>query len=95
MADAERIITYAKKTFVALKNPCHSVEKVFPEALDAFAEVGEENVRFVGAKNRVEVPHSLLQKLRQVGYRLHTLDAASAGGRAVDLQLMNPISGRP
>lgn len=94
-ANAEQIITYARKTFVALKNPCHSVEKVFPEALDAFAEEAAENVRFVGAKNRVEVPRSLLQKLRRAGYRLHTLDAASAGGRAVDLQLMNPISGKP
>ena len=95
MADAEQIITYARKTFIALKNPCRSVEKVFPEALDAFASETAQKVRFVGAKNRVEVPSNLLQKLRRAGYQLHTLDAASAGGRAVDLQLMNPLSGKP
>lgn len=91
----ETVIQYAKKTFAALKNPCRSVVKVFPSAIDAFLEEGGPAPRYVGVKDRAEVPAALIRKLRAGNYRLHTLDAASDGGRAVDLHLTNPVSGRP
>lgn len=93
--ERETIVRYAKKTFVALKNPYHSVVKVFPSAIDAFLEDGGTEPRFAGVKDRAEVPARLLEKLRRGNYRLHTLDTASDGGRAVDINLKNPVSGRP
>jgi len=96
MAKDKTIVAYARKTFVALKNPYHSVIKVYPAALDAFLEDRNDTVRYIGVKNCCQVPGSLVKTLQKKGnYRLHTLDAASYGGRAVDINLKNPISGKP
>ncbi|RHN01047.1 hypothetical protein DWZ33_09475 [Dielma fastidiosa] len=67
-------------------NPYHSVEQCF--------EV-HHNELLVGIKNVEQIPASLLKRLQSKDrYALHTLDAHALGGRAVDLQLINPISGR-
>ena len=96
MADEETVIAYAQKTFVALKNPFRSVDRVFPSAIEAFRRKSSAPVRYAGVKNRAQIPPRLLNRLREKGnYQLHTLDAASFGGRAVDISLKNPISGRP
>lgn len=74
---------------LALKNAYHSVVKCFP-----IDQVKEDSI-FVGIKDVIQIPPSLLQTLQQSGpYDLHTLDAHSDGGRAVDLHIVNPISGR-
>ncbi|MER2173150.1 MAG: amidase family protein [Carnobacterium sp.] len=89
------IINAAKKSFIALKNPYQSVVKVFPEALNHF-EKENTNYHYIGVKNKKHIPRSLLEKLTKNGnYLLHTLDAYSLGGRAVDITLKNPISGKP
>lgn len=89
------IIHAAKKSFIALKNPYQSVVKVFPEALNHF-EKENANYHYIGVKNKKHIPHSLLNKLTKNGnYLLHTLDAYSLGGRAIDISLKNPISGKP
>lgn len=95
--DSDRTAFYAQKTFLALKNPYSSVEKVHPAILADFGRIMEkEDVRYVGVKNRVQIPPSLIIKLSKKGsYRLHTLDAASLGGRSVDIFLRNPVTGRP
>lgn len=88
---------YAQKTFLALKNPYSSVDEVHPAILADFGRIMEdEDVRYVGVKNRVQIPPTLMSKLRKGGsYRLHTLDVASHGGRAIDIFLRNPVTGRP
>lgn len=87
------IIQNAKKTFLALQNPYNTVEKVFPLAI----EKSQEGLfyGFVGAKNHASISPNVIEKLEQNGYVLHTLDKMALGGRAVDLNLQNPISARP
>lgn len=86
-----RVIKYAQQTFLAIKNPYESVEKVFPQAIYK-TEVFEET-HYVGVKNVSQIPKSILKKLNSYGYVLHTLDKASVNGRAVDIKLINPITG--
>lgn len=90
---SSRIADYAKKTFIALKNPFGSVEKVYPAVIDKVAD--DEQSRYLGIKNVHQIPKSLLQTLAAEGYHLHTLDKASQSGRAVDVGLINPITGGP
>lgn len=48
----------------------------------------------VGFKNTDVIPISLRQQFENEGYLVHTLDSMAEGGRAVDLSLINPITGR-
>lgn len=71
---------------VALLNPYKSVVKVF--------DANEENY-LVGIKNVASIPNTLMHKLEPFGFSLHTIDKKSQlAGRAVDTELINPISGR-
>lgn len=89
------VIDAAKKSFLALKNPYHSVVKSFPEIISHFDKAPAE-YHYMGIKNKKHIPCSLLNTLKENGkYLLHTVDAYSLGGRAVDISLKNPISGRP
>lgn len=49
---------------------------------------------YVGVKNTNVIPFSLFEKLKEKGYVHHTTDKASHSGRAIDLELINPITGR-
>lgn len=84
-------IKVANQTFIAMKNPYESVEKVYPHALEKYSE----GSRYMGIKNKIQIPRHLIEQLESFGYILHTLDKASMGGRAIDVFLTNPISGRP
>ena len=86
-------IGLAEKTFLALLDPYGSVERTFPLALRQSG--GGDSVRYVGVKNRVQIPERLLRSLRTGGFYLHTVDAQSLGGRAVDVRMTNPVTGRP
>lgn len=83
----------AKKSFIALKNPYASVEKVYPMIIEKFQE--EKAVYYAGVKNRSQISPSFIKSLEAAGIYLHTLDKASVAGRAVDIQLKNPYTGRP
>ncbi|ALV21522.1 amidase family protein [Carnobacterium antarcticum] len=88
------VIEAAKKSFIALKNPYQSVAKVFPGTLNHF-EKENTTYHYIGVKNKKHIPRSLLEKLAKNGnYLLHTLDVYSLGGRAIDISLQNPISGK-
>ncbi len=88
-------VNAAKKSFIALKNPYQSVAKVFPEVISYFDKTNID-YHYVGVKNKRNIPHSLLKRLMTNGnYLLHTLDNYSLGGRAIDISLKNPISGKP
>lgn len=87
----KELINAANKTFIAMKNPYQSVEKVYPRVLEKY----QDGYRYMGVKNKVQIPRHLINILEDNGYLLHTLDKASIGGRAIDVILINPISGLP
>lgn len=70
----------------ALLDPYGSVVRTFdadPEAI------------LVGIKNIRSIPNTLMHRLEPHGFALHTIDKKSQlAGRAVDTQLINPITGR-
>lgn len=70
---------------VALLNPYKSVIRTFDANKDNY---------LVGIKNVSSIPNSLMHKLEPYGFSLHTIDKKSQlAGRAVDTELINPISG--
>lgn len=74
-----------EKHALALINPYKSVIKSF--------ECDEDKI-LVGIKNTSSIPNSLMHKLEKYNYALHTIDKKSSlAGRAVDLDLINPITG--
>lgn len=77
-------------SMVAQRNTFHSVDDHFPTE-----EQVEESVLLLGVKNVKGIPGAFIRSLELTGkYRLHTLDKSAWGGRAIDLNLLNPITGR-
>lgn len=88
---------FAKKTFLALKNPYHTVEHVYPNVIDEVEPTLEKYgyAYYTGYKQTEAIPQSLIQRLETCGFLTHTRDKMSLGGRAVDMQLINPLTGKP
>lgn len=86
---------YAKKTFLALKNPYQTVTAVYPGVIDevnsALAEFGYAG--YTGYKDTEMIPQALIRQFNRQGFLMHTKDRMALGGRAVDLQLVNPLTG--
>lgn len=77
--------SYELQHRVALLNPYGSVVRVFDADPDAV---------LVGIKNIHSIPNTLMHQLEPYGFSLHTIDKKSQlAGRAVDTQLLNPITG--
>lgn len=67
-------------------NPFSSVIRSFP--------VYEMSGLLLGVKNDFHIHPSFIQNLVDTkNYQLHTIDAMAQGGRAIDLKLINPITG--
>lgn len=78
-------MNYRDRHELALMDPYHSVVRVFD---------CEEDKILVGIKNVPSIPNTLMHRLENYGYALHTVDRKSQlAGRAVDTQLINPITG--
>lgn len=91
--NAEILRHLSKKTFLALKNPYRTVVNVYPQVID---KVNSDDFSYIGVKDRPEIPKSLIDLFESTkNYGLHTVDAYSLGGRAIDTRLANPITGRP
>jgi hypothetical protein len=92
----EKLETYAKKTFLALKNPYGTVNKVNPRIIDLVASSHQKHgfAWYTGIKDTPVIPEELKERLNESGFLLHTADKMALGGRAVDLQLINPITGK-
>ncbi|WP_455049260.1 amidase family protein [Granulicatella adiacens] len=88
----EKIQKYAYKTMLAMKNPLKSVDRVYPLAFD---EISNHNGYYFGVKNSLYLTNAMEEKLKQCSYYLHTRDQSSLGGRAIDIDLKNPITGLP
>ena len=88
----EKIQKYAYKTMLAMKNPLKSVDRVYPLAFD---EISNHDGYYFGVKNSLYLTNAMEEKLNQCSYYLHTRDQSSLGGRAIDIDLKNPITGLP
>ena len=86
----EKIQKYAYKTMLAMKNPVKSVDTVYPLAFD---NISNESGYYLGVKNSLWVTDEMEKSLNQCSYYLHTRDKSSLGGRAIDIDLKNPITG--
>lgn len=91
----EKIERYAKKTFLALKDPYHTVITVKPGIIDRVSTFLESQgaAWYTGIKNTDAIPAELKERLEKSGFLIHTTDQMALGGRAIDLQLVNPITG--
>lgn len=76
------------KHLIACKNPFHSI-------VSSFDVANVEGTYLLGVKNDSHIPTFFVRALEKTGkYILHTIDHMSASGRAIDLQLVNPLTGR-
>ena len=88
----EKTQKYAYKTMLAMKNPVKSVDIVYPLAFD---KISNEDGYYLGVKNSLRLTDEMETRLNQGSYYLHTRDKSSLGGRAIDIDLKNPITGLP
>lgn len=88
---------YAKKTFLALSNPYGTVVHTYPGIIDKVKPSIEKNgyAYYMGHKQTSMIPDSLIKRMERNGFLIHTVDKMSYGGRAVDMQLRNPLTGHP
>lgn len=88
---------YAKKTFLALLNPYGTVIHTYPGVIDQVRPSLRENgyAYYMGYKQTSMIPETLINKMEEKGFLRHTTDRMSYGGRAVDMQLKNPLTGHP
>lgn len=87
-----QMLRHAQQTFLAMKDPFHSVERVYPLAIREVER--NENTHYMGVKNVAQIPLELLNHLKNHGYEPHTVDRCSLNGRAVDVEMKNPLTGR-
>ena len=73
---------YAKKTFLALKNPYHTVEKVYPNVIDKVrAALGKNGYAFyTGYKQTASISDTLMERMEAGGFLTHTRDRMALGG---------------
>lgn len=76
---------YEKQHRLAKLDPYHSIDRLFDANPDSY---------LVGVKNTGGIPNTLMHKLENYGFSLHTIDGKSRlAGRAVDIDRINPITG--
>lgn len=85
-----RVQNYAKKTFLAMDNRYKSVKKVYPNSID---NITESSGYFMGTKEVKTISEPFILRLNKLGFSHHTIDKASLSGRAIDLDLINPLTG--
>ncbi|MFA6074277.1 MAG: amidase family protein [Negativicutes bacterium] len=87
----------AKAALKAEKNSRKSVLTNNPQTLELAAKVLEGGVRpyLLGVKDTAVMPRDLIERLCGGSFIWHTLDKSASGGRAIDVDLLNPLTGRP
>ena len=83
-------MTHEEMNRLAKLNPYHSVESIFS------IDKASNDTLLLGIKNTVQIPESLIEHLEKTGrYCRHTVDHMALAGRAVDLNIKNPITAHP
>ena len=80
------MLDYKLRHEVAKLDPYKTVVRLFDANPSAY---------LVGIKNVASIPNTIMHKLEEYGFSLHTIDKKSQlAGRAIDTEVINPISGR-
>lgn len=88
----------AKSSLKASKLSNSTVVKLNEDALNEAFKIIENNSRVItlGVKNTSQIDRKLIKNLIALKkYVWHTIDGMSEGGRAVDINLVNPVTLRP
>lgn len=86
---------YGKMTIAALKNEYQSVADVNTDAFHAVCDdtTDIERYYYVGVKD-TRILRPFIECLQEKNYLFHTIDRMAKSGRAVDIGLINPLTGR-
>lgn len=74
----------------------NTVKEIFPEIIVKAEKLIKENknCHYVGIKNTNVISIDFINSLQEIGLLKHTVDTMSDDGRAIDLNVLNPITGR-
>lgn len=88
------IANYASKTLAASK--VSSVKKVYTGTILKLAQAIDDGQLgyYIGVKDTDVISFDFLKHLESHSFFTHTRDFSSQGGRAIDINLVNPITGR-
>ncbi len=93
----DQMLKVSKAALAAQKNLGKTVDYARPDVLDQAAETLKKNrtaeLKLFGVKNTGQISWRDVETLTAQGYLLHTIDKMAAGGRAIDTDLINPLTG--
>ncbi|MBS4538735.1 hypothetical protein GOQ27_09685 [Clostridium sp. D2Q-11] len=70
-------------------------KEILEEAVITLEENPDSSLVLFGVKNTEEIDKKLVERLKENnGYLFHTIDKMSERGRAIDIDLINPLTGR-
>ena len=70
-------------------------KEVLEEAVFTLTEDPMASLVLFGVKNTVQIDPALVQRLKSIpGFLFHTVDKMSERGRAIDVDMVNPLTGR-
>ncbi|PWJ92015.1 hypothetical protein C7380_1108 [Oceanotoga teriensis] len=86
----------AKKNIKAFDFKDITIEKINTDILNIMMEKIETYDDFYtfGVKNTSSINKDIIRKLSNKNYLFHTIDKMSDGGRAIDINIKNPITGK-
>ncbi|GAB6088089.1 hypothetical protein [Alkaliphilus crotonatoxidans] len=77
------------------KSVVYMREEIIEEAVMALTENPHCTLVPFGVKDTHQIPRAMVEKLQQVpGFLFHTIDKMARGGRAIDVDLLNPLTGK-
>lgn len=88
------IAHYALRTLAAKDAP--SVKKVYAQSILKLENAMNSSSQgyYIGVKDTDVISIDFKRTLEESGMFVHTVDAMANGGRAIDIELLNPITGR-
>jgi hypothetical protein len=93
----EQLLRLSKASIKALEFKDRTVVKVNSDMLIEAKELLREKDRVysLGVKNTAQIDRSIIKRLIDSGdYLWHTIDGMADGGRAIDVNIINPLTGR-
>ncbi len=85
----EKAEKYINKTITYRK------KNVMDDAVIALKNNPDTNIHLFGVKDTNQIPKELVSTLSQLnGFVFHTVDVMAEGGRAIDVNLINPLTGK-
>lgn len=92
----DQMLKISKAVLKAKNNLAKTVEYSREDILDEGAEIlkKEPTQKFItfGVKNTNQIDRNIVHKLVDRGYLFHTIDTMALGGRAIDVDILNPLT---